>query len=43
MNREFTVTGAKILFRIPIFGGISISETIVNTWIIMALIVGLCL
>ena len=43
MNREFTVTGAKILFRIPIFGGIAISETIVNTWIIMALIVGLCL
>ncbi|MDO4865644.1 MAG: FoF1 ATP synthase subunit a [Clostridia bacterium] len=43
MNGEFTVTGAKILFRIPIFGGIAISETIVNTWIIMALIVGLCL
>ncbi len=43
MNGEFTVTGAKILFRIPIFGGIAVSETIVNTWIIMALIVGLCL
>lgn len=43
MSREFTVTGAKILFEIPIFGGIAISETIVNTWIVMALIVGLCL
>ena len=43
MSREFTVTGAKILFEIPIFGGIAISETIVNTWIVMAVIVGLCL
>ena len=37
------VTGAKVLFNIPIFGGIPITETIVNTWIVMALIVGLCL
>ena len=43
MSQEFTVTGAKVLFEIPIFGGIAISETIVNTWIVMALIVGLCL
>ena len=41
MNLE--VTGAKVLFKIPIFGGIPITETIVNTWIVMALIVGLCL
>ena len=39
MNLE--VTGPKILFKIPIFGGIPITETIVNTWIVMALIVGL--
>lgn len=43
MSHEFTVTGAKILFKIPIFGGIAITETIVNTWIVMAVIVGLCL
>lgn len=43
MNQEFTVTGAKVLFQIPIFGGIDISETVVNTWIVMAVIVGLCL
>ena len=43
MSQEFTVTGAKVLFKIPVFGGISITETVVNTWIIMALIVGLCL
>jgi len=43
LSQEFTVTGAKVLFEIPIFGGIAISETIVNTWIVMALIVGLCL
>lgn len=41
MNLE--VTGAKVLFKIPIFGGIPVTETIVNTWIVMALIVGLCL
>ena len=41
MNLE--VTGAKVLFKIPIFGGIPITETIVNTWIVMALIVGLCI
>ncbi len=41
MNLE--VTGAKVLFNIPVFGGIPITETVVNTWIVMALIVGLCL
>ena len=41
MNLE--VTGARVLFNIPIFGGIPITETIVNTWIVMALIVGLCI
>ena len=43
MNQEFTVTGAKILFNIPVLGGIAITETVVNTWVIMAIIVGLCL
>jgi len=37
------VTGAKILFKIPIFGGIPITETIINTWLVMALIVGVCI
>ncbi len=37
------VHGAKILFEIPILGGIIITETVVNTWIVMAVIVGLCL
>ena len=41
MNLE--VTGAKVLFNIPIFGGIPVTETVVNTWIVMAMIVGLCL
>ena len=43
MNQEFTVTGAKVLFSLPVFGGIEITETVVNTWIVMAIIVGLCL
>lgn len=41
MNLE--VTGPKILFEIPILGGIPITETVVNTWIVMAVIVGICI
>ena len=37
------VHGARILFEIPILGGIVITETVVNTWIVMAVIVGLCI
>ena len=40
---SLVVHGAKILFEIPILGGIIITETVVNTWIVMAVIVGLCL
>jgi F-type H+-transporting ATPase subunit a len=38
---EISITGAKIYYVIPIFGGIPITETIVNAWIVMALITGL--
>ncbi len=41
MNLE--VTGAKILFEIPVLGGIPVTETVVNTWIVMAVIVGACI
>lgn len=41
MNLE--VTGAKILFEIPVLGGIPVTETVVNTWIVMAIIVGVCI
>ena len=40
---DVSITGAKIFFTIPVFGGIPITETIVNTWIIMAVIVGICI
>lgn len=33
------LNGPKILFRIPIFGGIPVTETIVNMWVIMAIII----
>ena len=39
---NITVEGPKIMFTIPLFGGIRISETIVNSWIIMAVITLLC-
>lgn len=37
------MTGAKILFKIPIFGGIPVTETIRNMWVIMAIIVVVCI
>lgn len=40
---ELSVTGAKIYYTIPVLGGIPITESIVNTWLVMAVIVGLCI
>ena len=44
---DFDISGAKIFFRIPtgipILGDILITETLVVTWIVMALITGLCI
>lgn len=37
-----SVTGPSIVFTIPVFGGIRISETIVNSWIVMIVITLLC-
>ena len=37
------MNGPKIMFEIPIFGGIPVSETVTNTWIIMAFIVAVCI
>lgn len=39
---EISITGAKIFFEIPVFGGIPITETQVNSWIVIALIAALC-
>ena len=39
MNVE--ISGARIFFEIPIFGGIPITETLVNAWCVMAVIIGL--
>ena len=35
------MNGPKILFRIPLFGGIPVTETIVNAWIVMAVIIAI--
>lgn len=40
---NINITGAKILFEIPIFGGIPITETQVNSWIVMLVITLLCI
>ena len=37
------ITGARIYFTIPVFGGIPITETITNSWLVMALVTGLCI
>lgn len=35
--------GARIFFRIPIFGGLPVTETMVNSWILIAAITLLCI
>lgn len=40
---SINITGAKILFELPVFGGIPITETQVNSWIVMAFVAVLCL
>ena len=40
---NISVQGAPIYFTIPVFGGIPISATLVVTWLIMAIVTGLCL
>lgn len=37
------IQGAKIFFTIPILNGIPITETVVNTWIVMALVTIVCI
>lgn len=46
MDELVNITGAKIFWQfdnVPIFGRIIITETIVNTWVIMALLTALCI
>lgn len=40
---SINITGAKIYFEIPLFGGIPITETQVNSWIVIAVIAILCI
>lgn len=40
---SLSIQGAKIYFEIPIFGGIPITETQVNSWIVIIVIFLLCL
>mgnify|MGYP000284905650 CR=1 FL=1 len=43
---EVDISGAKVFLRsdrFPLFGKIQISETLVVSWIVMALITGLCI
>ncbi|MEG1996209.1 MAG: F0F1 ATP synthase subunit A [Oscillospiraceae bacterium] len=40
---DISINGPKVLFTLPIFGGIKINETIVNSWIIIGFVLVLCL
>lgn len=40
---NFEVNGPKVIFTIPLFGGIHVTETIVNSWVIIAIITVLCI
>ena len=38
-----TLNGARILYTIPVLGGIPITETMVMSWVVMAIITGFCI
>lgn len=38
-----SVHGPKVIFTIPIFGGLEVNETLINSWIVIGLIFVLCL
>lgn len=40
---NFEVNGPKVIFTIPFLGGIHVTETIVNSWVIIAIITVLCI
>lgn len=40
---DITINGPKILWTLPFFGGIRITESIVNGWIVVAIITGVCI
>lgn len=40
---NFSVSGPEVRFTIPLFGGIKVTETIVNAWVIMAVITLVCI
>ena len=40
---NISITGAKIYFEIPLFGGIPVTETQINSLIVIAAIWALCL
>ncbi|MBO4366847.1 MAG: F0F1 ATP synthase subunit A, partial [Clostridia bacterium] len=39
---SINITGAKIFFTIPVFGGIPVTETQVNSWLVILAIYILC-
>ena len=40
---DLDITGAKILISIPELGGFMLTETVVVTWCVMAVLIGVCL
>ena len=40
---DLEITGAKILLSIPELGGFMLTETVVVTWCVMAVLIGVCL
>lgn len=40
---DVSINGPKILFTLPVLGGINITESVVHGWLVIAIIVGACL
>lgn len=39
---DVAINGPKILFTLPFFGGINITESVVHSWIVLALVTAVC-
>ena len=40
---DISINGAQIYYTIPVFGGIPITASMVNAWVVMLVVTGLCI
>ena len=40
---DVSINGPKVLFTLPFFGGIDVSQSVVSSWVVLALVTVFCL